>query len=392
MARLLSNRRFVEVAGGVCILCCIIGFLSFPSQAAGGARDGIQLCLDIIVPSLFPFFVLSTMLVEMGCADALGFLLERIMRPVFNLSGACGTAVAMGFLGGYPVGAKTAITLYEKGLCNKTEAERLLSFSNNSGPAFILGAVGVGIFANSRAGLLLYLAHTAASLTIGFLFRYYKRNDISAPTGSYTAPARPVGMSRAFVRSVSSSLQSVLSICAFVIFFTVAVKMLFLFGVLPAVAQGLSFLFSPLGLTADSAEHLLTGLIEMTSGLWSLQGSAVSLSGQISMAAFMLGWAGVSVHCQVLSFIGESGLRTWTYIVGKMLHGVLSAVYAYCMIGLFGLREPLSTYLAEQVGALAGMDFHSTLAAALAVALFIWVAFLGITWWISSRVKRVRII
>ncbi len=392
MARLLSNRRFVEVAAGLCILCCLIGFLTFPTQAASGARDGIQLCLDVIIPSLFPFFVLSTLLVEMGFAGYFGLLLEKVMRPVFNLNGACASAVALGFLGGYPVGAKTAIALYQKNMCSKAEAQRLLSFCNNSGPAFILGAVGAGIFASSRAGVLLYLAHTAASLTVGFMFRFYKRNDKGVrPNGAF-AHAPHESLPNAFIKSVTTSFQSVLSICAFVIFFTVAVKMLFLFGLLPALAEALGFLLSPFGMTAGAAEKLLTGLIEITSGLWNLRGSAASLSSQLAMAAFMLGWAGISIHCQVLSFIGESGLKAWTYIVGKLIHAVLSAVYAFLMIGLFKLDAPMSSYLAEQVDALTRMDFASTLGVSLKVALAVWLFFMGVAWLAFRRRRRFRVV
>jgi sporulation integral membrane protein YlbJ len=401
ITKLFSIRRFWEVTAGLSILCCLIGFLSFPTQAATAARDGIALCLDVIIPSLFPFFVLSTLLIELGLTRYLGYALEKTMRKTFNLSGACSAAVTLGFLGGYPVGAKTAITLYEKGLCSKTEAERLLSFCNNSGPAFILGAVGAGVFASSRAGLLLYLAHALASVTVGLIFRFYKKNAESGPKneskpttpdGQLQAQAQPPNLPNAFVNSVVSSFQSILNICAFVIFFSVAIKMLYLFGILPAVAQGLGLLFAPFGLNAHSAQHLLTGLIEITSGLWGLQGSAATISSKIAMAAFMLGWAGLSVHCQVLSFIGESGLRTWTYIVGKILHGLISAVYAALMVGLFGLAEPVSSYLAEQVDAFASMDFHSTLRISLPVASFIWLLFLGVTWLLSTKRKKFTVI
>lgn len=146
----------------------------YPKEAMEAAKSGLTLCYNVIIPSLFPFFVLSSLVVELGLAGYLGRMLEGIMRPLFNVSGACASAFALGFIGGYPVGAKTAINLYEKGMCTKTEAERLLSFCNNSGPAFILGVVGAGIFSSSRVGLLLYLAHITASICVGILFRFYK--------------------------------------------------------------------------------------------------------------------------------------------------------------------------------------------------------------------------
>ncbi len=378
MSRLFSNRRFMEIAVGLSILTGFVGLIAFPTQATASAVRGIRLCLDVILPTLFPFFVLSTLIIQTGLARYFGLALERLMRPLFNVSGACSVAVALGFVGGYPVGAKTAISLYEQGLCSKNEAERLLAFCNNSGPAFILGAVGVGIFANSRAGLLLYLAHTAASLTVGFLFRFYRRREdreLYRPAPRTTFEV--VKFTRAFTSSITSSFQSVLNICAFVIFFTVAVQMLFLFGILPGLAHFFSILLSPFGVTPETVERLLTGLIEITSGLWTLQGTSFSMGSQLAMAAFMLGWAGISVHCQVLSFIGGSGLRTWTYVCGKFLQAGLSVVYVYAMAGLFGLGAPVSDYLAEQVGALSAMDFGSTLGASVKVTLIVFFLFLS---------------
>ena len=195
-------------------------------------------------------------------------------------------------------------------------------------------------------------------------------------------------MPKALITSVTSSARTMFGICAFVIFFTVVVKMLFLFGLIPALAGALGFIFSPFGLTAGSAEHLLTGLIELTSGLWELRGSASTLAGQLSMAAFMLGWAGLSIHCQVLLFIGESGLKAWTYLAGKGLHALVSAVYVYLMAGLFRLNESISETLAEQIEAFSRMDFHHTLAVSFQVALAVWVFFLGLVWIALSRRKR----
>ncbi len=164
MGRLFSRRKYRDLMLGLALLCAVLALMRWPQESMAAARDGLALCGNVIIPSLFPFFVLSSLVVELGMSRYLGRLLEGVMAPLFRVRGACASALALGFVGGYPVGARTAIALYENGQCSKTEAERLLAFCNNSGPAFILGVVGTGIFASSRAGLLLYLAHMAASL------------------------------------------------------------------------------------------------------------------------------------------------------------------------------------------------------------------------------------
>ena len=359
---------YIEPLLGASIFICAAAFVIKPAEAAQSAREGITLCLDVIVPSLFPFFVLSTLIVELGLARYLGKTLDRVMRPLFGVSGACSAALALGFVGGYPVGARTTLALYEKGACSKTEAERLLSFCNNSGPAFILGAVGAGIFTSSKAGWLLYLSHTAASLTVGLIFRFYKRGEPPRDGGGAARAAEPVRMSRAFTGAVRSSFDAIMGVCAFVIFFAVAIRMLYVFGILGALGAALGVLLKPLGVTPGLAERLLAGLIEAASGLWALQNQSAALTQKLALAAFMLGWAGLSVHCQVLSFIGDSGLKMWPYITGKLLHGVFSALYAILLMRVLDFRLPVSGYLLEEMDGLSRLDFMGALSGTLRVA------------------------
>ena len=113
---------------GAALVLAAAGLVLWPQQSMEAAREGLGLCANVILPSLFPFFVLSGLVVELGLVGYAGRALECVMYPLFRVPGACASALALGFIGGYPVGARTAIGLYEKGLCSKIEAERLLAF------------------------------------------------------------------------------------------------------------------------------------------------------------------------------------------------------------------------------------------------------------------------
>jgi sporulation integral membrane protein YlbJ len=387
MTRILSNRKILEAMSGLAVLCMMTGLLLYPKEALQAARDGLTLCYNVIIPSLFPFFVLSTLLVEFGLAVYFGRALEGIMRPLFRLGGVCSTAFALGIIGGYPVGAKTAISLYQKKLCTKEEAERLLGFCNNSGPAFILGVVGAGVFSSSRIGILLYLVHILASVCVGFLFRF------SRSAGRQSGKPRPVTqlevphLSLVFTDAVKNAFFSTLNICAFVVFFTVLIKLLVLSGAFPFLTALIGELLSPIGFTQAWAERLLTGIIELTCGVWTLTGSG-AMVGKLSMAAFMLGWAGFSVHCQVLSFIGSSGLSVRAYLFGKILHGGISACLILLVTRFLTFEEPVAAYLAEQVRQIAGMDFRSALIITMIVVWSGWVLFLFVSAYIIRKNSR----
>ena len=159
--------------------------------------------------------------------------------------------------------------------------------------------------------------------------------------------------------------------------------MLTLSGLLSAAAGLLSRLLFPLGPSQEWAERLITGVLEVSTGVSSLTDGA--LSGRMSMAAFMLGWAGLSVHCQVLAFLGDSGLSLRTYLAGKLLHGVLSSLLVYGMASLLPLEVSVSAYLARQTEAIAHLDFHQALTISAAAAWAVWLAFLVLALYVVKK-------
>ena len=383
MGKLMGKAHYRDILLGVGLLLASLALVLWPEQAMEAMRDGLRLCGNVILPSLFPFFVLSSLVVELGMSRYLGKLLEPVMAPLFRVNGNCAAALALGFVGGYPVGARTAIQIYERGQCSRTEAERMLAFCNNSGPAFILGAVGAGVFGSGLAGLLLYLVHLAASLIVGVLFRFYKSHEKPQTRKSQGPQFQAASFPSAFTSSITGALQTTINICAFILFFTVFLRILAHAGILNFLSRFLSILLAPLGMDQTWTERLLTGLMEVSSGVSSLTDGA--LSGRLSMAAFMLGWAGVSVHCQVLAFLGDSGLSIRTYITGKLLHGALSALLANLLFQIIPLSSPAAFYLAEQAEAIAGLDFHRALTISATAAWVMWLLFLALTVWVVQK-------
>lgn len=370
MLRIFRSKGLRDALLGIALLTAAAALVLAPQEAVAGAKNGLALCFNVIVPSLFPFFVLSSLVVDLGLAAYLGRAMEKLMRPLFRVGGSCAAAVALGFIGGYPVGARTALQLYEQGQCSKAEAERLLAFCNNSGPAFILGVVGAGVFGDSRVGLLLYLTHAVASLLVGLLFRFHGGNDRRGGPVRHAKPIETVTIPAAFTGAVTRSLQSTLNICAFVVFFAVVLQLLTAYGVLGAAAE----LLALLGFQGEWARRLVAGLLELSSGVSSLMGSG-GFAGRASMAAFMLGWAGLSVHCQVLSFLVDSGLSARTYLAGKLCHGLIAAGLTWLLARLIPFSEPVSSYLAQQTESLAAIDFSSALAVSTVTAFGVWLLF-----------------
>ena len=278
-----------------------LALLLAPQAAAQGVRDGLRLCFSTVIPSLFPFFVVTSLLVRLGAAEALRGIFAPFMGPLFRLSGACAAPLMAGLVGGYPAGARTAAELVRSGQLSREEGERCLGFVNNCGPAFLLSYVGSGVLGSSRAGVWLYLIHVLAALLAGMILCRLPRKGRGRPSPPPAAPgpedAAP--LSAALPAAVTGSLTAVLNICGFVV----------LFRALVAVVP---FPLPPAAL----------GFLEMVSGAAAL---APGREGFITAAA-IVGWGGLSVHCQTAAVAAP--LRLGRHWAGKALQALLSLALA----------------------------------------------------------------
>lgn len=146
-----------------------------PHISLTAAREALLLCGNVLIPSLLPFFICANILILTGAAVFFGRYLGFLMRPLFRVGGAGALALITGMISGYPSGAAVTCKLYEAGAIDRDEAHRLLAFVNNSGPLFIMGAVGVGIYQSPKLGVILYISHIAAALFTGMVFSLLRR-------------------------------------------------------------------------------------------------------------------------------------------------------------------------------------------------------------------------
>lgn len=158
----------------------------FSSSNLVAAKNGILLWANSVVPALLPFFISAELLNYTDIVLILGRLFNKLMRPLFNVPGEGAYAFIMGIISGYPVGAKIVAKLKEDGKCTVEECERLIAFTNNSGPLFIIGTLGISFLGDTRSGFLLLATHVLACITVGICFKFWKRSkngrQVVAPT------------------------------------------------------------------------------------------------------------------------------------------------------------------------------------------------------------------
>ncbi len=314
------KRSFPVIAA----LCALFALVSASPQVVQSASAGLRLCGELLVPSLFPFFVVSLLLLRLGFPQALGRLLDPLTRRLFRISGPGAAALLMGLCGGYPLGAASAAELAEQGQISPREAERLLGFCNNSGPAFLVGAIGAGVFGSVRAGLLLYAAHVLAAGLSGFLLRGKGEEDVR---GSALSVQPPLSFFRALAEAVRGAVPAMLNVCGFVILFTVFTGLLDANGFLSALSVRLAGLS---GLSPQQSRALLLGFWELGGAAGALRGLAVE-PGNLALAAALVGWGGVSVHFQSLAPFADLPVRCGRHLPGRLLSAGLGAGLSFLL-------------------------------------------------------------
>lgn len=316
-----------------CICIFILFLIIFSSDNLLAARNGLLLWASSVVPSLLPFFIATELLSYTNVVPILGKFFNRFMRPIFNVPGEGAVALIMGIVSGYPVGAKIVSNLKKQGVCSNEECERLLAFTNNSGPLFIIGTVGASLFFSSKIGLQLFVVHLASCLLVGFLFRWwkYKNNYFlgkrSTTTVNYISFSN---LGSVLSVSIQSAIHSVIIIGGFVVLFSVIVSMLNSSKILNICCSFLNPFLHTLKIPTNYSSSIITGIIEVTNGIKLAAIDASPFS--IIICSFLLGFGGISVLLQVLSITSEAKISIKPYILGKFLQACFSAIFMYLLL------------------------------------------------------------
>jgi len=320
------------------ILCALFAvyLIKSPQNAAECAVQSLKMCASRLIPSLFPFFVLSSLIRGLGIARTLSRFLSRPFQFLFGVSGSGALPLILGFTGGYPVGVKTVCDMHASNELSTEDARRLLLFCGNTGPAFIIGFAGANLFASPRIGIVLYLTHIISAVIIG-IFCKILFGSLKAGTQAISNTAT-AAFSKTFTDAVSDSLSACLNITSYVVLFSVFTGLLQSFGATTLVCAALGFF----GADPVRTQAIVTGFLELGSGLEALSPFARNLSFALPACAFMLGWGGISVHCQALSFISRESLPAGGYVLSKLVHGALSAALVSLFLRFGGELEVFS--------------------------------------------------
>lgn len=304
----------------VFLILFIIFLIMFSKTNILAVQNAISLFFEKVFPSLFPFFIATDLLSHTNIINILNTILSPIMKPLFNVSGKGAFPFIMGIISGYPTGAKIVSDFRKNNICTKVECERLLAYTNNSGPLFIIGTVGSSLFLSTEIGILLLITHIFGTLTVGIIFRFYKNNYYR--NENIVDELDIDNFSSILTESIFNSFKTTGMIFGFIIMFSIINNILLTSGILK--------------LFPSTIIGSILSTCEITNGInYISMIKSSNLTIQLILTSFFLGFGGISVLMQVYSIISKTDLSIKPYILGKLLHGLTSAIYTLIIILLF---------------------------------------------------------
>lgn len=301
------------------MLCCVI-LTIFPKGASEGAKKGLEYCLELLVPSLFPFMVLSSYIVRSGVSVKIGRIFSPIMRFLFRLDGSSAPTVIMSFIGGFPVGAKGIAGMYETKQISLNQARRMSLFCVGAGPAFLITAVGTVLLGNTGAGVILLISQLVSGFILGIISRFFYSEKEPIEKSS---SREHINQQNAFIKACTDGSKGIISLSALVILFQTFIGILAQSG----AEQLIEGIFSPLG---RYSTIIMPSILEVTGACKAISQGAFPLYILSAVIAF----GGLCVHLQLWGILSDIQPNKPLFILFRIFAAILNGLCTY-IITLF---------------------------------------------------------
>lgn len=276
---------------------------------------------DNVFPSLFPFFVLSELLINYGFIDLIGEIFKPFMNKVFKTKGVGAFVLIMSLISGFPSSAKYIRELYKQKLIDENEATKLLMFTHFSNPLFILGTISILFLNNKEVGLLILICHYLGNFIIGILFRNYhpsidEKTKISIKKTIDQISEKRIKNKKSFGEVVTNALLN--SINTLILILGVVTMFLVITTIIDNNININSF-----------HQSILNGIIEMTQGLKYVSLEEIPLKLKCIISTMIISFGGLSVHMQIISILSDTKIKYFPFLTARIIHALISSLLVF---------------------------------------------------------------
>lgn len=295
------------------ILIVLLGAAAvfFSKEVSGGINEGIYFCVSVLVPSVFPFMIISSLTAKINLGFS-GRKINKISNSLFGLSAKTVFTVLIGIIGGYPVAAKGISSLYKNGSISEKEAAKAAYIAVGAGPGFLITYVGVRLLNSYEAGAALLVSQITSVIIIGIINRfifgkgiYNSKKEISVEPSAFEI----------FISSVKSAVYAIIEMCAIVCVFSAVIKVIEKYS---------------------GGNDLVNILLEVSRACYFL-----SENGSIVPIAFAVGFGGICVHIQIFQALGTIRIKKWLFFLYRIIQGGITAALTYLICKVFNITIPV---------------------------------------------------
>ena len=289
--------------------------------------DSVSFSLAIwknnIFPSLFPFFVLSEIMIKYGIPEFIGNLLKPFMYKLFKLKGISAFALVMSIISGNPSNAKYTRELYLNKDLNKYEATKILCFTCFANPLFILGTVSIMFLNNKKVGLLILICHYLGNIIVGILLRNYY-------------PSKKENYRISFKEAINSMHQKRISNKeSFGVIFTNSLvnsinTLLLILGVMTICLVFTTIIDNNINLNSIF-QSVLNGFIEMTQGLKYISLETLPLKIKTTLSVIILSFGGFRIHLQIISILSDTEIKYFPFLCARIIHAIIAGILTFIL-------------------------------------------------------------
>lgn len=302
------------------ILFIMFSIIINPAKYTTAAFNGLEVWAKVLIPALFPFFVLTKLFSSTGLATDISCLFAKPIKRLYNCPPSSSYIFFMSIITGYPVGAKMVSECYENGSLTQNEAARTLAFCSNSGPMFILGSVAIGMFNNFKMGIIIYLSHIFGALLNGFVYKNYGiKNGLNKNSKNILTKSQSLN----FSETIFGATNSILLIGGVVCFSFVLTE--FIVGL--KLFNGFINFFASFGIDANVLKATFCGLLEITKGTIMMSSLPISSLLATVLCTFVISFGGVCTLMQALAFT-KNIIPTKMLMLQKFTHAIIAAAIA----------------------------------------------------------------
>jgi len=320
------KQKIISVLVMIILVITTFLFLIYSNVVMDSVTFSISVWKDNLLPSLFPFFIISELLINYGFIDLISEILKKVMNKYFHLPGDAGFVIIGSMISGFPSSAKYIKELLDKDKISIEEANYLLTFNHFSNPLFVIGTIGLLLLNNKNIGILILIVHMLSNFIIAIIFRpkikLYSYESISIATGIKKMHKKRIENNSNFVQILTNSIyktfKTLVLLLGIITFFTIISNLLK--EILPI---------------KEECFAIISGIFEMTAGIKNISLLNIPLIIKASLITFLISFGGLSIHMQVASILSDYNIKYRTYLIARILHGIISSGIIYIIMNFF---------------------------------------------------------